>query len=113
MDAISIGLRDYYSFYFREREDHEKYLQRIEEEMDSQVQKVEATVREQAREEVEAERRALKSQMDAEMDELQTHLKLFQKVAHFSFWSCATNSLAHWPFILFLNSNCVLNLVGG
>ncbi|KAG1667393.1 Ras and EF-hand domain-containing [Nymphon striatum] len=66
--------------WIKEREDHEKYLHKLEEEMDSQVQKVEETVKEQAREEVEAERKALKTQMDAEMDELQTHLKLFQKV---------------------------------
>lgn len=59
--------------------------------MDAQVAKVEAEAREEARlrfeqekkdliEKMEAEKKDLIEKMEAEMVEMQTHLKLFQKV---------------------------------
>jgi len=48
--------------------------------LDNQVAKVEAAARKQAQIDFEAERCAMQDKMEAEVQELQTHLKLFQKV---------------------------------
>jgi len=64
----------------KERESHTAHLASIEAEMDSQVARVEAAARRQAQVDFEAERRAMQEKMESEVEELQTHLKLFQKV---------------------------------
>jgi len=64
----------------KERENHTAHLASIEAELDNQVAKVEAAARKQAQSDFEAERRAMQEKMEAEVQELQTHLKLFQKV---------------------------------
>jgi len=64
----------------KERESHSAHLASIEAEMDHQVARVEAAAREQAKVDFEAERKAMQVKMEAEVQELQTHLKLFQKV---------------------------------
>jgi len=64
----------------KERESHTAHLASIEAELDNQVAKVEAAARKQAQSDFEAERRAMQEKMETEVQELQTHLKLFQKV---------------------------------
>ena len=64
----------------REKKEHEKHLTQLEEEVDSQVKEVEMRVKERAKEEVEAERKSLRELMKGEMEELQTHLSMFEKV---------------------------------
>ncbi|GLH08294.1 Uncharacterized protein GBIM_13555, partial [Gryllus bimaculatus] len=65
---------------FREKEVHLIHLRSLEEELDMQVARVEQQVREEARTKYEAEKRALQERMETEIAELQTHLRLFQKV---------------------------------
>ena len=55
-------------------------MQGLEEELDSYVAKVEEQVREQARKKFELEKREIMEKMTDEMGELETRLKLFQKV---------------------------------
>lgn len=50
--------------------------------MDVQVAKVEAEAREQARMKFEQEKKEIMEKMEAEMAEMQTHLKMFQKVKY-------------------------------
>jgi len=64
----------------KERENHSAHLASIEAELDSQVAKVEAAARKQAQQDFEAERKAMQEKMETEVQELQTHLRLFQKV---------------------------------
>lgn len=66
------------STWLREKKEHETHLRRIEEEMDSQVKMVEQEAREKAQE--EAQRKSLQARMYEEMDELQSHVSLFEKV---------------------------------
>ena len=65
---------------FRERESHSAHLKNIEAELDAQMAKVEQQALAKAKQEFENERRDLQYKMDAELTELQTQLKLFQKV---------------------------------
>lgn len=69
-------------FPFRERESHSTHLKNIEAELDAQMLKVEQQALEKAKQEYEEERRGLQLKMDAELSELQTQLKLFQKVVY-------------------------------
>ena len=57
-------------------------MQGLEEELDSYVAKVEEQVREQARKKFELEKREMMEKMTSEMGELETRLKLFQKVGY-------------------------------
>lgn len=66
--------------WLREKKEHEEHLRRMEEEMDSQVKLVEQQAKEKAQEEAEAKRKTLRSKMCEEMDELQSHVSLFEKV---------------------------------
>ncbi|CAN8028010.1 unnamed protein product [Ixodes persulcatus] len=66
--------------WLREKKEHEEHLRRMEEEMDSQVKLVEQQAKAKAQEEAEAKRKTLHSKMCEEMDELQSHVSLFEKV---------------------------------
>ncbi|XP_042224644.1 ras and EF-hand domain-containing protein homolog isoform X3 [Homarus americanus] len=66
--------------YQKEREHHATALKSLESELEDQVAKVEEKAKQKARQESEDEKRQLQDQMDQEMAELQTHLKIFQKV---------------------------------
>lgn len=55
-------------------------LRGLEEELDAQVAKVEAEAREQAYLKFEQEKKELMEKMETEMAEMQTRLKLFEKV---------------------------------
>ncbi len=55
-------------------------MHQLEEEVDSQVKEVEVRVQQKAKQEVEAERQSLRELMKGEMEELQTHLSMFEKV---------------------------------
>ena len=68
------------SSWMREKKEHERHLHELEEEVSSQVQEVEVRVKQKAKEEVEAERRSLRDMMRGEMQELQSHLSMFEKV---------------------------------
>jgi hypothetical protein len=74
-------------FSFRERENHTTHLRSIEAELDAQVARVESQAREKARRDHEDEKRQLQEKMELEMAQLQSQLKIFQKVKvlHFSF----------------------------
>ncbi len=67
-------------FNFRERENHTTHLKNIEAELDLQVAKVESAARERAKRDYEDEKRQLQSKMEEEMNNMQTQLKIFQKV---------------------------------
>ena len=56
------------------------HLKNIEAELDAQMAKVEQQALAKAKQEYEVDRRTLQQKMDAELTELQTQLKLFQKV---------------------------------
>ena len=64
----------------RERESHSVHLKNIEAELDAQMAKVEQQALAKAKQEFDSEKRGLQQKMDAELNELQTQLKLFQKV---------------------------------
>ena len=66
--------------FFREKKEHEKHLTELEEEVDSQVKEVEHRVKLKAKEEVEAQRTSMRELMKEEMEELQSHLSMFEKV---------------------------------
>jgi len=66
-------------------------LVELEEEVDSQVKEVEIRVKQKAKEEVEAERKSMRDMMKGEMEELQTHLSMFEKVCT-PLFSTHTNS---------------------
>ncbi|KAK8760043.1 hypothetical protein V5799_028683 [Amblyomma americanum] len=66
--------------WLREKKEHEEHLRRMEEEMDNQVKLVELQAKAKAEEEVEAKRRTLQAKMSEEMNELQSHVSLFEKV---------------------------------
>lgn len=65
----------------REKKAHEKHLSQLEEDVDSQINEVEMRVKEKAKEEVEAERKSMRELMKGEMEELQSHLSMFEKVS--------------------------------
>lgn len=69
----------YYQF-FRERESHTAHLKTIEAELDAQVARVESAAREKARRDHENEKREIQEKMEVEMAQLQSQLKIFQKV---------------------------------
>ena len=74
---------EYFHWFFllcRERETHSVHLKNIEAELDAQMAKVEQQALAKAKQEYDNERRVLQQKMDAELTELQTQLKLFQKV---------------------------------
>ena len=52
----------------------------MEEDVDSQVKEVELRVKQKAKEDVEAERKSMRELMKGEMEELQSHLSMFEKV---------------------------------
>ena len=56
------------------------HLKNIEAELDAQMAKVEQQALAKAKQEFDSEKRGLQQKMDAELNELQTQLKLFQKV---------------------------------
>ena len=64
----------------REREQHQQHLKSLEEELDLQVQRVAQVVRHESQVKFEAEKRNLQLNMEAEIAQLQTHLRLFQRV---------------------------------
>lgn len=72
-----------FALNFREKEKHREQMQGLEEELEAHVAKVEEQVREQARKKYEIEKREMTEKMTAEMVELETQLKLFQKVKSF------------------------------
>ena len=55
-------------------------MQGLEEELEAHVAKVEEQAREQARKKFEMEKREMMERMTSEMTEMETRLKLFQKV---------------------------------
>ena len=55
-------------------------MKNIEAELDAQVARVESAVRERARKDHDEEKRELQSKMGMEMAQLQSQLKIFQKV---------------------------------
>ena len=55
-------------------------MKNIEAELDAQVAKVEKSAREKAKRDYEDEKMQLTSQMETEMAQLQSQLKIFQKV---------------------------------
>ena len=55
-------------------------MKNIEAELDAQMAKVEQQALAKAKQEYDHERRTLQQKMDSELTELQTQLKLFQKV---------------------------------
>ena len=67
--------------FFRERETHSAHLKSIEAELDVQMAKVEQQALQKAKQEHENEKRGLQQKMNAELAELQTQLRLFQKVS--------------------------------
>ncbi len=64
----------------REREQHQVHLRSLEEELEIQVQRVAQVVKNEAEAKCEAEKRALQHNLESEIAQLQTHLRLFQKV---------------------------------
>ena len=66
--------------YEKERDSHSAHLKTIEAELDAQMAKVEQQALAKAKYEHDNEKRVLQTKMDAELTELQTQLKLFQKV---------------------------------
>ena len=66
--------------YEKERDSHSAYLERIGAELDAQMAKVEQQALAKAKHEHDNEKRVLQTKMEAELTELQTQLKLFQKV---------------------------------
>ena len=72
--------RFFHFFLFRERESHSAHLKSIEAELDAQMAKVEQQAKAKAKQEYDTEKRSLQAKMDAELTELQTQLRLFQKV---------------------------------
>lgn len=66
--------------WLKEKKEHEEHLRRMEEEMDNQVKLVELQAKAKVEEEVEAKRRTLQAKMSEEMNELQSHVSLFEKV---------------------------------
>lgn len=66
--------------WLKEKKEHEEHLRRMEEEMDNQVKLVELQAKAKVQEEVEAKRRTLQARMSEEMNELQSHVSLFEKV---------------------------------
>ncbi|XP_063866279.1 ras and EF-hand domain-containing protein homolog [Scylla paramamosain] len=66
--------------YQKERQHHATALKSLESELEDQVAKVEQKAKMEARQESEEEKRQLQDQMEQEMAELQTHLRIFQKV---------------------------------
>ena len=81
-------------FSFREKEAHVAHLRNLEEELDAQVARVEAQAREEARVKFELEKRNIEKKMQAETEELQAHLKLFQKV---SYYLAGCSTFLHLP----------------
>ena len=55
-------------------------MKSIEAELDAQMAKVEQQAKAKAKQEYDTEKRSLQAKMDAELTELQTQLRLFQKV---------------------------------
>ena len=84
--------------YFRERESHSAHLKSIEAELDAQMAKVEQQALAKAKQEYDSEKRSLQSKMDAELTELQTQLRLFQKVIYLSFVYKVFNSMEKFCF---------------
>lgn len=64
----------------REREQHQLHLKNLEEELEIQVQRVAQVVKNEAEIKCEAEKRTLQQSLESEIAQLQTHLRLFQKV---------------------------------
>ena len=77
----------FYFFFFRERETHSAHLKSIEAELDVQMAKVEQQALQKAKQEHENEKRGLQQKMNAELAELQTQLRLFQKVSLELIWN--------------------------
>ena len=68
-------------FIFRERESQSAYLKSIEADLECQMAKIEQQAVLKAKQEHEQEKRELKHKMNSELSELQTQLRLFQKVS--------------------------------
>lgn len=68
------------SSYLRERESHTAHLKSIEAELDMQVARVEMAVKERVTKSHEEEMRQLQEKTENEMEQLQSQLKIFQKV---------------------------------
>ncbi|XP_054157334.1 ras and EF-hand domain-containing protein homolog [Oppia nitens] len=66
--------------WIREKKEHEKHLFQLEQEVDYQVKEAENRVQEKAKKEVEAEKKSMRDLMKGEMEELQSHLNMFEKV---------------------------------
>lgn len=65
----------------RDRKQHDSHLEHLEAEMDQQVKEVELRVKERAAADLVAERKSIREIMKEEMDELNSHLKMFQRVS--------------------------------
>ena len=66
----------------KEREQHQEHLKILEEELEVQVQRVAAAAKHEAETKCEVEKRNLQLKLESEITQLQTHLRLFQKVCH-------------------------------
>lgn len=64
----------------REREQHQQHLKNLEEELEIQVQRVAQVVKNEAEAKCQAEKKTLQENLESEIVQLQTHLRLFQKV---------------------------------
>lgn len=67
----------------REREQHQSHLKNLEEELEMHVQRVAQVVKKEAEAKSQTEKRLLQDKLETEIAQLQTHLRLFQKVEIF------------------------------
>ena len=70
---------------YRERESHSAHLKNIEAELEGQMAKIEQQALKKAKQEHDQDKRLLQQKMNAELTELQTQLRLFQKVCTICF----------------------------
>ncbi|KAF0302421.1 Ras and EF-hand domain-containing [Amphibalanus amphitrite] len=66
--------------YIREKEAHETRLRSMEDELEAQVARVDLQARREAEQQKEQEIKEVERKMKEEIAELQTHLRMFQKV---------------------------------
>ena len=64
----------------REREQHQTHLKNLEDELEMHVQRVAQVVKNEAEAKCQTEKKILQDNLETEIAQLQTHLRLFQKV---------------------------------
>ena len=77
--------RPLFNSNYRERESHSAHLKNIEAELEGQMAKIEQQALKKAKQEHDQDKRLLQQKMNAELTELQTQLRLFQKVCTICF----------------------------